>query len=116
MEKYINDHNKECYRGVTTECGFSSELFHTPEKQYEDDEQFALHTNLGSITVLDRMTGFIGGIRDTETGFRDPDGNFWLASGMYDVRESGAKTVGEAIAWVKEKANTCVPQLDEQDA
>ena len=74
--------------------------------QMETDRQWALHTNLGSLTVLDRMTGF--GWRDTETGYRDPDGKFWLASGMRDVRRSKAVTTQDAIDWVKRYANTCV--------
>ena len=37
------------------------------------------------------------------------NGDFWLASGMQDVRQSGAKTLGEAIDWVKSRANTCRP-------
>jgi len=109
MEKYINKHNKECYRGVDMDSPFSAELFHKPEYQGEDQESFAFHSELGSLTVLDRLTGFSGYVRDTETGYRDPDGQFWLASGMQDVRESGCKTVGAAIAWVKQNANTCVP-------
>ena len=112
MEKYIKN-NKECYKGVSLDSEFSSDLFHAPAYQFETDKSLALHTNLGSITVLDRMTGFCGGIRDTETGFRDMDGNFWLASGNLDVRESDAKTIGEAIAWVKENANTCNPDRKE---
>ena len=116
MKKYIIDHDKEYYKGVDNDSLFSAELFHKPKYQHEGDESFALHTNLGSLTVLDRMTGFVGGIRDTESGFRDPDGNFWLASGMYDVRESKVKTIGEAIEWVKDRANTCVPDLAKQDA
>ena len=111
MEKYTNEANKECYKGVNDDSVFTSELFHKPKYQFETDESFALHTNLGSLTVLDRMTGFSGGIRDTESGFRDSDGNFWLASGMYDVRESGSKTIVEAIEWIKGKANTCVPDI-----
>lgn len=106
MEKYINEHNKECYKGVDMDTEFSCDLFHMPKYQHEGDESFAFHSNLGSLTVVDRMTGF--GFRDTESGFRDKDGNFWLASGMYDVRDSGCLTVGEAIEWVKSRANTCV--------
>ena len=105
MEKYTNDNNKECYKCVTQESVFDPEMFHKPEYQGPDDESFALHTNLGSLTVVDRMTGF--GWRDTETGFRGTDGIFWLASGQIDVRESGCKTIGEAIEWVKSRANTC---------
>ena len=114
MEKYIKN-NKECYKGVSLDSEFSSDLFHAPAYQFETDKSLALHTNLGSITVLDRMTGFGGGIRDTETGFRDMDGNFWLASGNLDVRESDAKTIGEAIAWVKENANTCNPDRKDDE-
>ena len=70
-----------------------------------DDSQFAHHGKFGSITVLDRMTGF--GWRDIETGFRDPAGKFWLASGGFCIREFPDLTVSEAIAKIKENANTC---------
>lgn len=115
MEKYINEHKKECWKGVTEYSEFSKSLFHqVPDSKiehlidfYEPDLQFAFHSDLGSLTVLDRMTGF--GWRDIESGYRDEDGKFWLASGNYDVRDSDAKTVGEAIEWVKQRSNTCVP-------
>ena len=107
MEKYINKYGKECWKNVDEETVFDETMFHEIEDMPEQDRQFALFTNLGSLTVLDRMTGF--GRRDTETGFRDKDGNFWLASGMFDVRHSGSKTISEAIEWVKKNANTCVP-------
>ena len=111
MIKYINDSNKECYKDTLESSEFSGDLFHKPDYQgLDEDEQFALHTNLGSLTVLDRLTGFggeIGGVRDIETGYRSPDGKFWLASGGCDVRESGCLTIGEAIEWVKERANNC---------
>jgi hypothetical protein len=106
IEKYINEYGKECHRGVTEETPFSAEYFHMPEYQFEGDESFAFHSELGSLTVIDRMTGF--GWRDIESGYRDKDGNFWLASGGYDVRISGCKTVGDAAEWVKHRANTCV--------
>lgn len=107
MEKYTNEYNKECYRGVNFDSEFCADLFHKPEYQgIEDDENFAFHSELGSLTVLDRMTGF--GWRDVESGFRDKQGSFWLASGQNDVRHSGCKTVGEAIEWIKSRANTCV--------
>ena len=113
LEKYINDYGKECYRGVKVSTPFSDLDFYQVPFGYEtDDIQFALHTDIGSLTVLDRVTGFSYGVRDTETGFRDMDGNFWLASGMVDVRLSNAKTVGEAIEFVKQRANTCVPDLE----
>lgn len=108
MEKYTNDYDKECYRGVEPGTPFIELEFHEVPEQMDTDKQWALHTNLGSLTVLDRMTGFGGGIRDIETGYRDPNGKFWLASCLNDVRESGATTMQEAIDWVKERANTCV--------
>lgn len=109
MEKYINEYGRECYRNVSLDSPFSSNLFHRKHGHLEEDEGFALYTNLGGITVLDRLTGFGVYVRDTETGFRDMEGKFWLASGMYDVRESGAETFGDAVKWIKERANTCVP-------
>ena len=109
VKKYINDFGKECYKEVEPHNVFSDFDFHTPSHKFESNKQVALHTNLGSLTVLDRLTGFSGGIRDIESGFRDSDGSFWLASGGYDVRESNAITIADAIQWVKEKANTCVP-------
>jgi len=108
-EKYVNQYGKECYRGVTEDTQFNGELFHKPEWQEDDGENFAFHSEIGSLTVVDRMTGF--GWRDIETGYRDPEGRFWLASGNYDVRESGCETVGEAIDWVKVRANNCVGYL-----
>lgn len=105
MEKYINEYNKEVYSGVEENSLMSELEFHEVLPHFEDDYQVALHTNLGTLTVLDRMTGF--GWRDTETGFRAQDGKFWLASGGYDVRDSGAVTFGEAVEWVKKNANTC---------
>ncbi len=69
------------------------------------DRQYAHHADWGSLTVLDRMTGF--GYRDVETGFRDPDGRFWLAAGNFSIRMFPELTVKEAIAKVKENANIC---------
>lgn len=101
------------HENITVDSPFSEELFHEAEMKeqecsYEQEYQWAFHSNLGSLTVLDRRTGFRW--RDTETGFRDEDGKFWLASGMIDVRKSGCKTVGEAIEWVKKEANNCIPK------
>ena len=107
MIKSINEHGKEVWTGCTLESEFTPYMFHEVDmSRREDDQQFALHTNLGSLTVLDRMTGF--GWRDIETGYRAKDGKFWLASGGFDVRESGAETLGSAIEWVKKNANSCV--------
>jgi len=106
VEKTINEHGKEVWVDCTAESAFAADIFYEVDmSKREDDQQFALHTNMGSLTVLDRMTGF--GWRDIETGYRAKDGKFWLASGGFDVRYSGAKTLGEAIAWVKQNANNC---------
>lgn len=109
MNRTINEYGKPFWSGATDESAFDAENFHMVDMgnhNDENDEQWALHTNLGSLTVLDRMTGF--GWRDVETGYRDQNGNFWLASGNYDVRYSGAKNLGDAIKWVKDRANNCV--------
>jgi hypothetical protein len=108
MERYTNEYNKPCYRGVKPETPFKDLKFYQAPRQVPD-EQWALHTNMGSLTVLNRMARFTGidghGHRDIETGYRSPDGQFWLASGMCDVRKSGAVTMQEAIDWVKKHAN-----------
>ena len=110
IERYTNKFGKECYKGVKEDTHFKDlefhEITHTCAEHDEPDVEFVLHTNLGSLTVLNRMTGF--GCRDTETGYRDPDGTFWLASGGYDVRVDSLGTIEEAIGWVKDHANTCV--------
>ena len=107
-EKLVSKVGKPFYKGVELDTPMSDVEFYEVQDMWDGDIQYVLNTNLGSITVLDRMTGYDGGVRDTESGFRDPDGKFWLASGMCDVRFSGAKTVGEAIEWIKSRANTCV--------
>ena len=111
MEKYTHEESGIiCYRGVESDTKFDPLLlFNDAVFQSDRDMSFALHTNLGSLTVLDRVTGFIGSPCDIETGFTDPEGNFWLASGNVDVRYSGCETFGEAIEWVKARANTCNP-------
>jgi len=62
----------------------------------------------GKITVLDRMTGWGYGVRDIETGYRDKDNKFWLASGNFDIREFPGLTISEAIEKIKLYANTCL--------
>ena len=87
MIKTVNEHGKAFWVECTPDSEFSADKFYEVDMSHcEDDQQFALHTNLGSLTVLDRMTGF--GWRDIETGYRDQDGKFWLASGGFDVRRS----------------------------
>lgn len=71
-----------------------------------EDTLYAHRSEFGSITVLDRMTGF--GHRDIETGFKDKNGKFWLASGHFSIRWFPELTVREAIVKIKENANTCV--------
>ena len=73
-----------------------------------DSSKKAHHAPWGSITVLDRMTGF--GWRDVETGFRDPGGLFWLASGDFDITDFPDLSISEAIELIKENANTCIPK------
>lgn len=80
---------------------------------FESDVMYSacifLPTNYGfkrtRITVLDRMTGF--GHRDIETGFRDINGQFWLASGDFDIREFPLLGIDDAIRKIKENANNC---------
>lgn len=72
-----------------------------------EDTLFTAHLEDGGrITVLDRMTGFDFG-RDIESGYKDKDGKFWLASGNCDVRRYGFN-VDQAIDWIKSNANNCV--------
>jgi hypothetical protein len=102
MEKYINKNGVPEWRGVSENSPFSDDMFHDVDMSFNTDnnKQLALYTNIGDIT------GF--GYRDIETGYKDTDGKFWLASGDYNVIESDCKTVGDAIAWIKERANECV--------
>ena len=66
-------------------------------------DQFGLSER---ITVLDRMTGFSCG-RDIETGYRDREGKFWLASSDFDIRRWPELTLAQAIEKIKTNANTC---------
>jgi hypothetical protein len=98
--------------GATLDTHFDPSMFEPVPDQFDSDRQWALHTDIGSLTVLDRMTGF--GYRDTETAFREPNGPFWLASGDQDIRFSGATTLGEAIAWVKQRATSTYRPTSEE--
>jgi len=84
-----------------------SKLIFEESNPFESDISYALHLHVGSITVLDRMTGFSFG-RDIESGFRDPYGKFWLASGNFDIRDKGDITVRDAIQLIKDNANNCI--------
>lgn len=71
-----------------------------------DNYMKAVSGDFGRITVLDRMTGF--GWRDVETGFRDKNGKFWLASGGFSILSYPDLEIEDAILKIKEYANTCV--------
>jgi hypothetical protein len=105
MKKIINEYGKEFYTDVTENDEFNNNLFHEVKDCMDEDYQMAFHSNLGSITVLDRLTGF--GWRDIETGYRSPDNKFWLASGNYDIREKECTTIEDAIVKIKNNANNC---------
>ena len=61
------------------------------------------------ISILDRLTGWgDGNIRDIETGYRAQTGEFWLASGCFDIRDFPNLTVSDAIQKIKDNANTCI--------
>jgi hypothetical protein len=89
---------------------FNADDFNT-EVCNEDDTLFAVKLSDGSrITVLDRLTGWGGGLRDVETGYRGPEKQFWLASCDFDIREvASGITYAQAIEMIKNNANTCVP-------
>ena len=65
--------------------------------------------NGGSISVVHRLTGWGYGVWDTETGYRSPCGQFWLASGDVDIRDCLDEFDSEEgmIQWVIDRANTC---------
>jgi hypothetical protein len=100
--------SKPIHSEVKESDSFTLDLFYDVDMSWSDtDTQVAFHSNLGSITVLDRMTGYGFGLRDIETGMYDEHGKFWLASGNYDIREFPELTIEEAIIKIKKDANTC---------
>ena len=72
-----------------------------------DNILYRYHFNNQRMTVLDRLTGYGYGVRDIETGYRDEDGNFWLASGGFDIRDYPELSREEAILKIKQNANWC---------
>jgi hypothetical protein len=104
--KLSSFNGKPYYINASLNDPFDINNFHEVSDQFNSNIQYACHTDIGSLTVLDRMTGF--GCRDVETAFRDNNNRFWLTSGNQDVRYSGAKTLGEAIEWVKNNKNTWI--------
>ena len=77
------------------------------EYRFEDDILYGAKIDQGRITVLDRLTGYSYDIRDVETGFRDLENKFWLASGNFDIREYPYLEICEAIEMIKRCSNTC---------
>lgn len=63
----------------------------------------------GSITVQHRLTGFGYDVWDEETGYSSPCGQFWLASGGWDIRDHLSEFDSEEamIQWVIDRANNC---------
>jgi len=84
------------------------QFIETPMCNGEDTLYTSHVENVGRITVLHRMTGYYDCYFDTETGFRDMDNKFWLASGNFDIRSYSELTLEEAIAKIKQNANTCI--------
>lgn len=90
-------------------AGLGSVVWDETTHNEGDDTLYACNLEDGGrITVLDRMTGYGNGIRDIESGYRNKDGKFWLASGNFDVRRNVDFTVKQAIEWIKKNANTCI--------
>lgn len=112
--RIISNQGKAHWEGITDGTLITGAHFEQVESpRPENNQQVAFHTNLGSLTVLRRLTGF--GWWDTETGFRDPHGNFWLASGGMDVRRIAPASFGAMVEWVKDNANTCAPTKNNTD-
>lgn len=93
---------------VNEDSPFNPDLFQEREMSDKREKNHIFYCNLGTFTVLKRITGL--GSYDTETAWRDLENNFWLAMGDFDVRFSKAKTIGEAIAWLKANAGIHVPK------
>ena len=98
------------WSGIKEDTPFDSKYFLDVDMGLNTtDIQQACHTcSLGSITVLDRLTGYEGYVRDIETGYRDLHDEFWLASGNFNILEQGCETFGEAIDLIKKNAKNCV--------
>lgn len=86
------------------------DLFEVIDKDDDNKMKILRLGGVSCITILDRLTGWgCGDVRDVETGYKDHDGKFWLASGNFDVTKQGCVTVDNAITLIKANANTCVP-------
>lgn len=96
----------------------AEEKYNGPYSRYSADTCHAVWAgHWGSITIVDRMTGYGYGIRDVETGYTGWDlsanrvNNFWLVSGNFDVRElipDEGIEIDKLIAIIKDMANTCI--------
>lgn len=103
-----------------SEPTLSAEDFILRHRMEGEQTLYSYHAgHLGTISILERRTGYSGGWWDTETGFMDDYASnrraykhFWLASGHIDIREwlenRGPMTWSECVAYVKINANTCV--------
>ncbi len=83
-------------------------LFRESPDNNKDRLLYSAYFDDSRITVLNRMTGYGDGIRDIETGFTDDEGTFWLASGMFDIRDYPEIEINKAIMLIKDNSNTCV--------
>jgi len=112
IEKYSR-FGIEQYRGVTDETPFN-ELEFTLYFKDDTESAWRLWTNMGHLYVfINKITDPADGggkIMSASTSYRFNvndiyNDNYWYASGNFDVRYSGAKTMREAIDWVKKNAN-----------
>jgi len=89
---------------------FIKQLVWKEEKRCNgEDTIFIAYTDIGRFTVLDRLTGYgEGNYRDIETGYKDNEGKFWLASGQFDIRKYPDTTIIKASEYIKKLANTCI--------
>jgi len=102
------DMDKDLIKDIT----FTKKDYNCPEHE-KPDVCYHAHLDCGSITILDRLTGFGHNVRDVETGFRSVGGLFWLVSGDFDIRRYEDLSVRSAIGLIKEMANTCIPNSKE---
>jgi len=94
-------------------CSFRKTWESTERDGYTDRPEVELwHHSLmcgGAISVQHRLTGYGYGQWDEETGYRSPCGQFWLASGGWDIRDHLHEFDSEEgmIQWVIKRANNC---------
>lgn len=90
---------------------------------WNDDPKHTLYgTTLhrgARLTILHRETGFTNEaglpVWDTESAYRDENGNFWCASGNFDARDYPESTVEELILILKNRA-TVRPDGEEEES